>query len=331
MKNLQLCLSNPPYNLKWSHPDFAAFDPRFLVLPEESNANFAFMQIAIHEAEKAILILPMTVLCPNNKTDIDCIKILHSQNLIEAVVSCPNNMFVSTSIAVCLVFLAKNKNTATIEFVDMHDFCGTEIREQTGQFGGNSHKQRIYKKEFNVFESEHIEFILNCIEERKNEPGRCASATREEVIAKNYDLRPSIYIETAGKDSKHRAYKDIISDLNRVIRQKNMCKLTINKTLAKNWGLDPELYEKASDAAVCSKAIEKIAGEKILKDDYINFTASAVLKFENTSKTEISPIIAMIFETYKRHIYFLNKEESRYLAEMRDALIPDLMSGKIEI
>lgn len=31
------------------------------------------------------------------------------------------------------------------------------------------------------------------------------------------------------------------------------------------------------------------------------------------------------------HIYYLNQEENRYLAELRDALLPDLMSGKIEL
>ena len=30
-------------------------------------------------------------------------------------------------------------------------------------------------------------------------------------------------------------------------------------------------------------------------------------------------------------IMYLNNEENRYLAEFRDALLPDLMSGKIEV
>lgn len=329
---MQLCISNPPYNLKWRHPDFAAFDPRFLVLPEERNANFAFVQTAIHEAERAILLLPNSVLKPqNSKADMECIKILHSQNLIDAVVNCPGEMFVSTSIAVCLLFLSKNKKTTTIEFIDMQDFCRTEIRKQNGQVVGNSNQKRVYEKKFNVFEAEHIDFILNCIEERKSEPGRCACATREEVIAKNYDLRPRIYIEAIEEDSKSRAYSDIVADLNRIRTQKNMCKLTINKTLARNLGLKQSLFETELVDAEFDEFVEKIAGEKIIKANYITFTDSAVLKFENTSKTEISPIIAMIFEAYKRHIYFLNNEENRYLAEMRDALIPDLISGKIEV
>ena len=34
---------------------------------------------------------------------------------------------------------------------------------------------------------------------------------------------------------------------------------------------------------------------------------------------------------WKQHIMYLNNEENRYLIELRDALLPDLMSGKIDL
>ena len=39
----------------------------------------------------------------------------------------------------------------------------------------------------------------------------------------------------------------------------------------------------------------------------------------------------MIFAQWKSMIYFLNLEENRYLNELRDVLLPDLMSGKIDV
>ncbi|MEG2344196.1 MAG: hypothetical protein RSB52_08550 [Acidaminococcaceae bacterium] len=45
---------------------------------------------------------------------------------------------------------------------------------------------------------------------------------------------------------------------------------------------------------------------------------------------EVSPILMMIFQAYKQHVYHLNQDENRYLAELRDALLPDLMSGEID-
>ena len=242
---------------------------------------------------------------------------------------CPERMFASTSIAVCLLFLSKSKTITTVELVDMKNYYAVKTREQNGQFGGDSHEKRTYKKEFNVFEQEHIDYILDCIANRKSESERCISVTIEDIKAKDYDLRPSVYIEPAKKDAIHRPYKEIVQDINHVVSQKNMLKLTINKTLARNFGIDTELFSNNIDDKPLNDLLEKLAGEKIIKTDCVTFTAKAVLKFENTSKEEISPILMLIFSGYKQHIYHLNQEENRYLAELRDALLPDLMSGKL--
>ena len=34
---------------------------------------------------------------------------------------------------------------------------------------------------------------------------------------------------------------------------------------------------------------------------------------------------------WKQHIYYLNNEENSYLAELRDALLPELLNGNLEI
>lgn len=41
--------------------------------------------------------------------------------------------------------------------------------------------------------------------------------------------------------------------------------------------------------------------------------------------------LVLILNNWKQHIFYLNQEENRYLAELRDALLPELMSGKIEV
>lgn len=53
--------------------------------------------------------------------------------------------------------------------------------------------------------------------------------------------------------------------------------------------------------------------------------------FSNNSKENISSIFMLIFNMWKQHIYYLNIEENRYLVELRDALLPELMSGKIDL
>lgn len=55
------------------------------------------------------------------------------------------------------------------------------------------------------------------------------------------------------------------------------------------------------------------------------------IRFENNSKDILSSILVLILNSWKQHIFYLNQEENRYLAELRDALLPELMSGKIEV
>ena len=55
------------------------------------------------------------------------------------------------------------------------------------------------------------------------------------------------------------------------------------------------------------------------------------IKFENNSKEQLSSVLIMILNMWKQHIYYLNLEENRYLMELRDALLPELMSGKINL
>ena len=73
-------------------------------------------------------------------------------------------------------------------------------------------------------------------------------------------------------------------------------------------------------------------GKAIEKENFIRLSKNAgEIKFENGSKDSISTILMSIMQMWKQHIMYLNNEENRYLIELRDALLPDLMSGKIEV
>jgi hypothetical protein len=49
------------------------------------------------------------------------------------------------------------------------------------------------------------------------------------------------------------------------------------------------------------------------------------------SNETLPEVIAIFLAMYKQMMMSLNNEENRILAEYRDALIPELMSGKIEV
>lgn len=175
--------------------------------------------------------------------------------------------------------------------------------------------------------------IVNISERRKPNGNIPKSANIKGYVNKNdYILNPSRYIDFVSEDAPRRNYSEIVNDINTVIRQKNMCKLTINETIARSLGFDIDLYKNDCDSDELQHIIQKTAGCKLLKNNYFTVTKNKCeIKFENGSKDELSSILIMIMSQWKQHIYFLNQEENRFLAELRDNLIEDLMSGRIDV
>lgn len=330
-------ISNPPYNMKWKVPVFAQIQPRFYdcELQPESNANFAFVLTALDKVnEKAVFILPRPVLNGGVEKEKEIRKYLVEKNLIEAVITCPDKMFESTGIAVCIIIFNKNKSTTQIELIDMSNTYDVVEREQRGQYGGESHTNRVYKKAEKVFSDEQMEYAITAIKEHTTEKNFSVCVTPEDVRQRKYDLLPSAYFEIDFEPQPHREYKEIITDLNHVIKEKNGLKITVNESIAKSMGLY-EIFQMFKESEENNRAMNEMlgfTGEKILTENFIALSKKAgELKVENGHKDYISTILISILQMWKQHIMYLNVEENRYLLELRDALLPDLMSGKIDV
>ena len=328
-------ISNPPYNMKWQAPAFAQIQPRFAecyVVPPESNANFAFILTGLEKNERCVFLLPCSVLSGGLKEEKAIRAWLVEKNLVEAVILCPDNMFESTGISTCIIVLDKNKKTATTEMVDLRRKYKEEIREQNGQYGGASHTNRTYKKMVKVITEETMDEALAAIEERKTISDFCKAVGIEKIKEDGYTLLPSHYFDIEQIEEKHRSYTDIVNDINRVTREKNACKLTINETLAKGAGFDVDLYKQDQKDTGLNDLLVKLGADRLEKQNYfVTSKNKNEIKFENNSKEILSSILIMILQTWKQHIFYLNQEENRYLAELRDALLPELMSEKIDL
>ena len=325
-------VSNPPYNLKWSAPIFAQIQPRFAGydVPPDSNANYVFILTALDWIdEKAALLLPNGILSTDNEHESEIRKRLIENNLIEAVISLPDKMFESTSIATCVLVLNKNKKTMQIEMVDMRQEYAEEQRDQNGQYGGNFAEKRTYHKTIKVLTDVGMDKAIKAIGEHTNIPGFCKAASIEEIRDACYILTPSRYIEIQTRDERHRDYADIAADYNRVVAAKNTLKLTVNETLAKTLGLyDVFLMMKNQPDISDSFAV---VGQNAEKENFITITRDAVFKIECKSKERFPEILSLFLQMWKLHIMYLNNEENVLLAEFRDALLPDLMSGELEV
>ena len=159
-----------------------------------------------------------------------------------------------------------------------------------------------------------------------------ATKTIQEIAESDYLLKPSRYIEFKEQESEHRPFQDIADNLNFIVSQQNACKLIINETIAKSIGLDVERYVKDREASKQSAEDLKKLGIELAIYYYIQFTKNKnEFVFKCNDKELLPEILLEFFSLWKSRIILLNSMQEQYLAELRDALLPDLMSGKIDL
>lgn len=233
--------------------------------------------------------------------------------------------------------LNKNKaNKGKVNLIHSIQNFVVEEREQNGQFGGKSHTNRTYKKEYNVLSDENINKIIQVIENLTEVNKFSLIKSNAEIAEKKYMLAPSMFFDVSiedFEDSKHRDLQEIANNINYIIKMQNACKLVINETIAKKMGFDIQLYKNEfKNSNQLADEQSKLLGIKIEKSDYIQFTKNKNEFMFKCNDKELLPDIFIHFLTiWKNQIALLNTMQNQYLVELRDAILPDLMNGKIEL
>lgn len=323
-------ISNPPYNIKWEAPAPLFADIRFKEkpIPPSSNANFAFVFTALSNMKqdgRCAFVLPNGVLSNDNEREIR--KYLIESGVIERVILLPDKMFEATTIGTCvIVFSFKNK---TVKFFDCRKKAMQEQRDQNGQFGGASHENRTYHKAVNILPDDVIVSVSgNC----ENTPEFSSEIEIQEIANNDFVLVPSRYIQYQEYKNAHRPYADIMADINRISRERSLVKITCNETIAKKIGLYEvaELVKQSDHTDL--QATFQILGGKYENRQYITLSKNKnEFKIENQDKDILSSLIKFFLPMWQQHIFYLNQEENRLLAELRDAMLPELMNGEIQI
>ncbi len=322
-----VAISNPPYNIKWQPPLPIENGDRFPIVPPASNANLAFVFNCLSKADKAVLILPNGI--TSEQTEQKIRKYFVDNDLIEMVAIMPEKMFEVTSISTCILVINKHKkHKGVVKFIDSRKNCIVEERKQNGQFGGASHTNRTYKKAYNVLSNENIERILSA---HDNEPGFSAVVTNEYISQNDYLLTPSRYIKFAEQEQTHRSFQEIADNINYITKMQNACKLVINETIAKKIGFDIETFKKEIQTSKEISKTQSKLGIKLGTSDYIQFTKNKnEFVFKCNDKELLPDILLQFLAVWKSQIALLNTMQNKYLEELRDALMPGLMSGKIQ-
>lgn len=324
-------VSNPPYNIKWEAPAPMFADERFQEkpIPPASNANYAFIFSALSRMSdngKCAFILPWGAL--NSNPDQECRRYLVDSGSLETVVELPDNMFECTSIATCIYLFSQGNEV--VKMYNCREKAEQEEREQRGQFGGKSHTNRVYKKTFNVLSDDLIKTLCGECEDIES---FSITASKEAIAESGYILEPRRYIRFKEPEPHpHRELKDIVENINYITRMQNSCKLIINETIAKALGLDVEQFKESKQHSAETAKQMKALGLDFVSEDYVTFTkVKNEFTFKCNDKDIFPDILRQFFTVWKNQIALLNTMQNQYLTELRDALLPDLLSGKINL
>ena len=319
-------VSNPPFNLRVPVSGIITND-----LPSQYTCNFAFVAHCLQRSERCALILPRGVL--TSKEEKECRRYFVEKGWLQAAISLPEKMFESTSVATCILLFDKRKTSKDVMVIDAEGMKSVEVREQRGE-GDASHYNRIYKKEFNTFSDEQIAAICELV--TKEQESFSKRISQEELEQHEYCLTIGPYLPIEFEGTIHRDFNAIISDINRIIRERNVIKITVNKVWAERLGLVEVIRDCEASNEIVKSMNESFASfknydvkEKIIENKYIQSSNSKVFCIENTDKEILSSIMPFFMNMYKQHIYYLNDEENRLLAELRDSMLPLLMNGEL--
>ncbi|MFC6205055.1 N-6 DNA methylase [Psychrobacter urativorans] len=205
-------MANPPFNQKaWRASDELVDDYRWdgYETPPTSNANYAWilhMVSKLSENGVAGFILSNGALSGDG-AEKDIRKKLIENDLVEAIIILPMKMFYTTDISVTLWILNKNKKVHKVSHGDLT----RHYRSREGEilFMDLRKHGEPFEKKYIQFSNEKIIEIANTLhswQESKadskynNIAGYCYSATKEDVVANDYSLVPSKYIEFKNHD-----------------------------------------------------------------------------------------------------------------------------------
>lgn len=203
-------MANPPFNQKdWRAANELLDDPRWrgYDVPPTSNANYAWilnMVSKLSENGVAGFILANGALSGGGE-EYKIRRKLIENDLVEAIVLLPQNMFYTTNISVTLWILNKNKTARTLTVNDGIK----EYRDRKNEILFMDLRERgiPFEKKYIQFSAENISEITRTYHnwqadkaKYQNVPEFCYSATQQDVAAKDYSLVPSKYIEFVNRD-----------------------------------------------------------------------------------------------------------------------------------
>ena len=188
LMKFDVVVANPPFSLdKWgaenaSEDKYKRFERG---VPPKSKGDYAFllhMIASLNEHGRMGVVLPHGVLF-RGASEGKIRKQLIDENLLDAVIGLPSNLFFGTSIPACILVFNKQKNDSDVLFID----ASREFNKDKNQ---------------NSLDDEHIAKILETYKAKKKLEKYSHKATLEEIQENDYNLNIPRYVDTFEEEEK---------------------------------------------------------------------------------------------------------------------------------
>jgi len=177
-------VANPPFSAKWSADELKNQDDRFSQygkLAPKTKADFAFVQHMLFQlADNGTMatVLPHGVLFRGSSEGVIRKHLIEQENVLDAIIGLPANIFYGTSIPTCIMVLKKNReNKGDVLFID-----------------ASEHFEKV--KTQNKLRPEDIEKIIYTYKERTTIDKYSYVATLDEIEENDYNLNIPRYVDT---------------------------------------------------------------------------------------------------------------------------------------
>lgn len=223
-KKYNTVISNPPYSQSW----VPQMDERFegYKLAPKSKADFAFILDGLYSLNAtgtAAFILPHGVLF-RGQAEGDIRRKLIEDNLLDAVIGLPSNLFTNTSIPVCILVFKKNRDNTDILFID-------------------AQKDFVKHKNKNVMTAEQVEKVIKAYKDRADIERYSSNISMSTILDNDYNLNIPRYIDSFEPEEIPDAVQ-LAKDLNEINRESRASGLEIAEMLKQLVCTDPDAQKE---------------------------------------------------------------------------------------
>ena len=218
-KPFDAIVSNPPYSIKWvgdADPTLIN-DERFAPagkLAPKSYADYAFIMHSLSylssKGRAAIVCFPGIFYRKGAEKTIR--QYLVDNNFIDCIIQLPENLFFGTSIATCILVMAKSKTENKILFID----ASKEFKKETNN---------------NILEEKNIKTIVDEFRNRMEKEYFSRYVDRAKIEENDYNLSVSTYVEK--EDTREKIDIQVLNkQIAEIVERENKLRLEIDKIIS---------------------------------------------------------------------------------------------------